>query len=120
MKGALILSKSPDFFKEFLRSIDEAGIDYLAADNSIKIFPDINPYLIIYDQIGKSGTSDDDELPDEALSEGYKYSFLVECRSEELFTEIFRSSSLSLDILIHDSDGNLFKPSELSADRIVL
>lgn len=120
VKSAYLLSKRPEFFGEFRDYLMQLKYSKCGeADNSIKLTADDGAYFLFYDRLD-GGIFEECEIPRSAKSQGYRYGFLVECRSEVIFCDIVRSSPPGLDLLVCDSDGKLFKPSELSPETITL
>lgn len=120
MKSAYLLSKSPAFFREFGNHLMQLDYENCAeASNSLKLTTDSGAYFLFYDRLD-GGFFEKHEIPPDAESQGYCYAFLVECRSEVLFCEIVRSSPPDLDLLVCDSDGELYRPNEVSPESIVL
>lgn len=120
MKGAVILSKDFDFFHAFVGSVYKAGLPCILAENSIKIIFDNGAYILVYDRTDAGDIFNEFDIPPEAKFSGYNYAFLVECRSEEVFCNVFGDTSLRLDMLICDGNGVLYRPNELSPETIVL
>ena len=120
MKGALILSKDPDFFRAFVGCIRNSGMRHIAAENSIKILSADNEYVMVYQRTEVGDVFNEFDIPSQAASSGYQYAFVVECRNERVFCNTIGSEFLHLDMLICDSDGALYWPHELSPESIVL
>jgi hypothetical protein len=123
MKGALLLSKRDDFDRlvEHYASRARHGSVWSRGSNSAVIHPDDEYRLYLFNL---DPWSDDDarecEIPEWVLAQQYRYAYSVECRSESLFCEIIGSTPPEFDILILDTDGVIFRPSELRADTLSL
>lgn len=125
MKSALILAKNADFFSDLVASLVANGLTDGSSHNSAKILPkgaryDENVYILIFDRTGEMAKVIEMDIPSEVIAQGYRYSFLAECRSEEFFVEILGDPALNLDMLIWDNEGVIFKPSELDAANLSL
>lgn len=120
MKGAVILSKDASFFAAFTNEIGRTEMEYILADRSIRIFSPNGNYLIVYDRTDEGDIFNEYDVPDEAISRGYVYAYLAECRSEKMFCDVLSSEELRVDMLICDGNGTLYSPNDLSAETIVL
>lgn len=126
MKSALLLSKTEEFCEGFMRYLRQLRSQTSSGDstayssqNSVKVALDEKTYFMFYSNI--SGDKlDDDEIPPEITSQGYCYSFLVECRSEVLFCEIVKSAPSELEFLVFDTNGVIFRPTEVTPEAIFL
>ncbi len=119
MKGAFLLSKSGEFFSKYGRYLSQLEHKLDEADNSLRLTLEDGRYFLFYDCLdGKP--FEEDEFPPDARAQGYRFAFLVECRCEELFCAIVEASPPNFDFLVCDSDGQLYRPNELSPDSIVL
>jgi len=119
MKGAYLLSKNAPFFADYGRYLRQFEHRLDVANNSLKLTLDDGRYFLFYDCLDGQ-PFEEHEFPSDARSQGYRYAYLVECRSEELFCEIVGSSPPDLDVLVCDSDGQLYRPNELSPSSVVL
>lgn len=119
MKSACLLAKTPEFFADFAHYLKSLPGDYQEHINSVKLTLDSNSYFMFYNLLD-DGFYEAYEMPPDAISEGYRYSFLVECRSEVDFCRIVGSSPPNLDLLVCDSNGVLYRPNELSPNSIIL
>lgn len=60
------------------------------------------------------------EIPDVAFSAGYRFGYLVECRSESMFCDLIGSIPSDIDVVVCDRDGVVYAPTELRPDSLVL
>lgn len=118
MKGGAIYSKHADFISKLNASLSKNNITYMSDGKSVRILSDDDNYILVYGQTGPGDEFYDDEMPLEALQQGYRYYFLADCRSEEFFTKIFGNPALGLEILVSDNNGVIFKPDELDATKL--
>lgn len=119
MKGAFLLSKNAGFFAEYGQYLRQLPYKLDVADNSLKLTLDSSRYFLFHDCLdGKP--IDEDEFPSEASLQGYRYAFLVECRSEQMFCDIVGACPPDLDFLVCDSNGQLYRHNELSPGSVVL
>lgn len=119
MRGATILSKDPGFFDKCVHALSQLNYNVDIASNSIRLIDCNGAYFLFYDNITGIPWEEDD-IPPETLSQGYRHGFLVDCRSEELFCKVIRALPLSLDMLICDADDNLYRQNEVLPESIEL
>ena len=119
MRNAYLLSSDSAMYAEFTRYLRKLTHKLDEVENSIKITTDDNTYFMLYNR-HDGNFFEEHELPSEAMLQGYRFAFLVECRSEKLFCEIVGASPPSLGLLVCDSDARLYRPDELSPDSIGL
>ena len=119
MKSVYLLAKTPSFFDVFNRYLTGLGYDYDEADNSVKLKFDGGLYFMFYDRI-EGCFFEKHEIPSEAHAQGFRFAFLVECRSEELVCDIVGSFPDRSTLLICDSNEALFTPEELSPEKLML
>ena len=126
MMCALVLSKTADIFlvikahlKSHYQSFDNApdGVTL----RSIRLEVDGDTSFIFYDRsLDTDVELEQCEIPVVALIDGYKFSYLVECRSEDVFCKVLRSIPSSIDILVCDCNEALFRPDELTPGAVSL
>jgi len=119
VRSAFILAKYPRFFSSLIDELRHAGFQVVTAEQSAMI-PIGDDRAIFYDRNLEPSHFERYELPNQAAEIGFQYGFLVECRNEQWFCEMIRSVGNTLDIMVCDSDGNLFFPSTIRADSLVL
>ena len=125
MKSAILLSKTNslyDILEYRLQRLynPNRNAPYGLALRSIVVQPEGEFSLYLYDREDEPDFFERNEIPEEALAAGYRYGYLVECRSETVFCTVIRSIASDIDILICDSDASLFRPDQLDPNTISL
>ncbi len=120
MKSAYLLAKDICFFKAFSDHLKSLGYDYVDANNSVRLNPTSGPSFTFYDRIEGARFFEDHELPVAASEKGYNYGYLVECRDEAFFCEIVRSATNTIDMVVCDSDGEIYRPDQLNPRTLIL
>jgi|GEM_PF-2671794 len=121
MKGAILLAKSDDLFKPLVRHLQSLGHSYVGGDEgSIVLDPNCEYRFTLYDRSDRPSILEECEIPEQALRLGYRFAYMIECRSEGLFCEVVSRIPAELDILILDNNGDLLKPDELDPTTICL
>lgn len=125
MKGAALLAKHDQFFTEFSEFLKGLGYRYAHDEKSIVLLTDNKMnYFAFSDRPKEPSILERCEIPSQALEAGYRFGYLVDCRSESLFCDIVRAVPPTIDVLVFDNnlDDNaaLQKPSELNPDTLSL
>lgn len=120
MKGAYLLAKHTDFYNKFSAYIKTLGYSFNEAANSIRLNACELSYFTCYDRIQNATFFEDNEIPTEAIEDGYIYGYLVECRDEELFCRIVRSAGEQLDFVVCDGNGAILQPRQIAPGLITL
>lgn len=121
MKGATLLAKTEKLFEPLAGHLQSLGYSYVGGnEGSIVLDPDREYRFTLYDRPAKPSVFEECEIPEKALRMGYRFGYMVECRSEALFCDVLIRTPPETDIMICDSDGNLFRPNELSPASIRL
>ena len=119
MKGATLLSKSKDAFREISLYLQSLNYPNSGGDqHSIVLDPQGEFPFYFYNRSEGSLFLERFEIPAAAVKAGYLYGYSVECRSESIFCAVLRG--LPADVLICDSNEKLFMPSELDAESLSL
>ena len=113
--------KDITFFRSFAERLKQLQHPFGVADNSIRLCPDGTYPFTFYDRLAEDNFFESHEIPTRLKEQGYLFGFLAECRSETLFCDIMNSvADDELDILIMDSDEQLFRPGQVDPKTIVL
>jgi len=120
MKGAYILAQDTEIFAPFVDYLKRLELPFDEADNSIRLYGKGSHSFTFYDRMSERNYFEDHEIPLELKEQGFRYGFLVECRSEALFCEIVNSLPDDFNILVFDGDGELFRPGQLTPDTLIL
>lgn len=125
MKAAFLLSRTPHLFNEiyahFQNTIQTSGSTLTGSlPKSIRLEVNGDMSFVLYDRETIPSFLEKYEIPSEALMAGYRYGYMVECRSEVHFCSIIRSLPPVIDIMILDSNGTLFTPISLTPNEIIL
>lgn len=120
MRGAYLLAKDSGFFHGFSSFLKTLGYSYDEAANSVPLNASGRSYFAFYERMENASYFEDNEIPAEASEVGYTYGYLVECRDEELFCNVVKSSGTHFDFVVCDGDGVIHRPSEIDPDLLVL
>ena len=121
MKSAFILAKDDQMFPGLAAILKMIGYKYVGGSHdSICLNTDHGCKFTLYNRGSGSNFFEKYEIPEEALHLGYKFGYLVECRSETLFCEIVGRIPPEFDILVCDSNGVLHAPNQLNPNTIIL
>lgn len=121
MKSAMLLAKNAQLFEAFASYLQGLDFPFVAdTKGSVCLHPNGEYKFLFYNRRENPSFFEQYEIPEEAARQGYRYGYLAECRSEQLFCDVVQGTPLEIDILVCDSNSNLFKPSELRPDLIVL
>jgi hypothetical protein len=120
MKSAYLLAKNTGFFKAFSDHLKNLGYEYVDANNSVRLNPTSDPSFTFYDRVEGARFFEDHELPVAASEKGYNYGYLVECRDESYFCEIVGSAPNTIDFVVCDSDGEVYRPEQLDPRTLKL
>lgn len=119
MKGVLIFSKDRRFFPSLVKEIENTTFEKSNHSNSIKICSLDGESMLVYDDIANNIELNKLDIPPDIYEDGYRYSFLVETRSEKLLCN-FINSLTGMDIVVSDGNENLYRPGELNPSRLVI
>ena len=125
MKSAILLSKTNslyDILEYRLQRLynPNRNAPYGLVGRSIRVEPEAGFPLFLFDREDEPDFFERHEIPEEALAAGYRYGYLVECRSETVFCAVIRYIASDIDILICDNDASLFRPDQLDPNTISL
>lgn len=119
--GAIIVSKTETLYPCLALHFKTIGLPYAELENdSICLNPKNEFRFMFLNRDQYSMHFDVQENPVEARERGYVFGYSVECRSEVLFCQIVHTIPPEIDILICDSNGDLYSPREVSPDTISL
>ena len=125
MKGAMIISKDPEVFQKIVKDIKARVYGKTYSDewvDSFRIDSGDGWMFMLYDR--KPEDSDEyfekHEIPWIIKKKGYRFGFFVECRSEVWFCKVLGSVSPDLDIFIVDNSEHIYRPNELSPEKMSL
>jgi hypothetical protein len=128
MKGAMLLAKTDQLFPAIAVHLQSLGYSFTgghphAGDYKPSIVLNTSSeykfYLYDTDREDTKAIALFD-VPDALMRKGYIHVYLIECRSETLFCDIVSTIPPEVDVLVLDTDGQLFRPHEVSVESIVL
>jgi len=121
MKGASLIAKKPDLFPQLVRYLRTLKYSSIGGDfNAIRVAAESGDYFTLYDRNDKQSVFDRYEIPQDAIEQGYRFGYMVECRSETLFCDLLKSAPEELGFIVSDGDGVLFATHELNPDTLSL
>lgn len=118
MRGAIILASQPDFLKTAIRKARDSNLSFELNGGLLKIWAEDFSYVLMY--VAEDVLDINPENRESIASEIWKYPFMfaAEFHGEVFFCNVIKAMFVDGEIIICSDDGFLFRPAELSPDKI--
>lgn len=120
MKSAFLLSRTDDMYGGLVFHFKGLQYRHVDSPGSVRLWGDNGTLFTLYDRTKSSVFFEQHELPDAARRAGYTFAYMAECRDEGFFCDVVGSVPSSVDIVVCDSDGELYRTDQLDPGTIVL